>query len=198
MEDREYYTTKQAAEILGLTEYTVRKKLRNKEIKAIEGSSAREGYKIDKEDLEDYARRMASKSSAVSIPSVLSNVYDGATSAIGKNAVNFCTGGAASAFFSKPLMYTGLAFAGIAALHKIYSFFENDDKNDSNTFSHEQYDLLKKRIKTEIESCNLLKQLKELDEDSKEKERALLEIELTIKKLETYLQDIEIRERLDK
>ena len=197
MENREYYTTKQAAEILGLTEYTVRKKLRNKEIKAIEGSSAREGYKIDKEDLEDYARRMASKSSAISIPSVLSNVYDGATNAIGKNAVNFCAG-AALASLSKPLMYTGLAFAGIAALHKIYSFFEDEDENDSNTFSPEQYELLKKRIKTEIESCNLLKQLKELDEDSKEKERELLEIELTIKKLETYLQDIEIRERLDK
>ena len=47
-------TVAEAAKVLGLTEYTVRKKIRDGDIKAIKGSSDREGYKIPLDELMRY------------------------------------------------------------------------------------------------------------------------------------------------
>lgn len=57
-----FYNTKEAAELLSLSEYTVRKKIRDGEIKAevVQGKS---GYRIKKSDLEEYmGKRNFSKS----------------------------------------------------------------------------------------------------------------------------------------
>lgn len=48
-------TVSEAAKVLGLTEYTVRKKIRDGDIKAIKGSSDREGYRIPLDELMRYA-----------------------------------------------------------------------------------------------------------------------------------------------
>lgn len=50
------YTTKEAAEILGISEYTVRKKIRDEELKAIK-IPGEAGYRISKEELERYSEK---------------------------------------------------------------------------------------------------------------------------------------------
>ena len=51
------YTVSEAADILSLSEYTVRQKIREGEIKAVKGKSDREGYRIYHEDLMSYLRK---------------------------------------------------------------------------------------------------------------------------------------------
>ncbi|MBQ6774745.1 MAG: helix-turn-helix domain-containing protein [Synergistaceae bacterium] len=48
-------TVAEAAKVLGLTEYTVRKKIRDGDIKAVKGTSDREGYRIPLDELMRYA-----------------------------------------------------------------------------------------------------------------------------------------------
>lgn len=54
--ENKFYTTKEAAEILNLTEYTVRKKIRNGDLKA-ETFKGHAGYRIRHEVLRDYISR---------------------------------------------------------------------------------------------------------------------------------------------
>ncbi|MBQ7197174.1 MAG: helix-turn-helix domain-containing protein [Synergistaceae bacterium] len=49
-----YYTVADVAKILGLTEYTVRKKIREGQLDALKGASDRDGYKIPVEALTKY------------------------------------------------------------------------------------------------------------------------------------------------
>lgn len=51
--DKEYYTTDEVAKISGLSDYTVRKKIREGELCA-EGEGTRSGYRIRKEDLLEF------------------------------------------------------------------------------------------------------------------------------------------------
>ena len=51
--DKEYYTTEDVAKISGLSEYTVRKKIRDGELPA-EGAGNRSGYQIRKDALMDF------------------------------------------------------------------------------------------------------------------------------------------------
>ena len=51
--DKEYYTTEEVAKISGLSDYTVRKKIREGELRA-EGEGTRSGYRIRKEDLLEF------------------------------------------------------------------------------------------------------------------------------------------------
>ena len=51
--DKEYYTTEEVAKISGLSDYTVRKKIREGELSA-EGEGTRSGYRIRKEDLLEF------------------------------------------------------------------------------------------------------------------------------------------------
>ena len=50
--DKNFYTTKEVAELLKMSEYTVRKKIRNGEIKAERGKA----HRISKDDLEEYIK----------------------------------------------------------------------------------------------------------------------------------------------
>ncbi len=54
--ENKYYTVSEAAKVLELTEYTVRKKIREGVINAIHGSSDREGYRISHDELIRYAK----------------------------------------------------------------------------------------------------------------------------------------------
>lgn len=54
--ETKFYTTKEVAEILNLTEYTVRKKIRNGDLKA-EIFKGHSGYRISHEVLRDYISR---------------------------------------------------------------------------------------------------------------------------------------------
>ena len=51
--DDVFYTTKDVSEILGISEYTVRKKIREKNLKA-EVVPGKAGFRISKSDLEEY------------------------------------------------------------------------------------------------------------------------------------------------
>ncbi|MGP1471725.1 MAG: helix-turn-helix domain-containing protein [Schwartzia sp. (in: firmicutes)] len=51
--DKAYYTTEDVAKIAGLSEYTVRKKIRDKELTA-EGEGSRRGYRIKKVNLIEF------------------------------------------------------------------------------------------------------------------------------------------------
>ena len=51
--EEKFYTTKEISEILGLTEYTVRKKIRDGDIKA-EIFPGHAGYRVKQDDLKDY------------------------------------------------------------------------------------------------------------------------------------------------
>ena len=55
MSNEKTCTVAEASKVLGLTEYTVRKKIRDGDIKAIKGSSDREGYRIPLDELMRYA-----------------------------------------------------------------------------------------------------------------------------------------------
>lgn len=57
MQKEKIYTVSEAAKILGLTEYTVRKKIRDGDITAIKGSSDREGYRIPADEVMRYAEK---------------------------------------------------------------------------------------------------------------------------------------------
>ena len=54
MLEEKLFTVAEAATILNLTEYTVRKKIREGQIKAVQGSSDREGYRIPQEEITRY------------------------------------------------------------------------------------------------------------------------------------------------
>ncbi|MBQ9419742.1 MAG: helix-turn-helix domain-containing protein [Synergistaceae bacterium] len=55
MTETNYYTVSEVSKILGLTEYTIRKKIRDGDLRAIRGASDRDGYKIPRDALRDYA-----------------------------------------------------------------------------------------------------------------------------------------------
>lgn len=59
-DDKESYSTKDAANLLNISEYTVRKKIRDGELKATL-SSSKTGYRIDKEELQNYAVKTGNK-----------------------------------------------------------------------------------------------------------------------------------------
>lgn len=61
--DDVFYTTKDASEILGISEYTVRKKIREKDIRA-EVIPGKSGFRIKKSDLEEYQGRKKNSKSA--------------------------------------------------------------------------------------------------------------------------------------
>lgn len=59
-DDKVSYSTKDAANLLNISEYTVRKKIRDGEIKA-NLTSSKTGYRIEKEELENYAAKTGNK-----------------------------------------------------------------------------------------------------------------------------------------
>ena len=54
MTEEKFFTVAEAAKILNLTDYTIRKKIREGQIKAVQGSSDREGYRIPQEEITRY------------------------------------------------------------------------------------------------------------------------------------------------
>ena len=54
--DEIFYSTKNVSELIGVSEYTVRKKIRDGEIKA-EVIPGKAGYRVSKSDLEEYLNR---------------------------------------------------------------------------------------------------------------------------------------------
>lgn len=89
--ENKLYTVSEAADILSLSEYTVRQKIREGKIKAIKGKSDREGYKIRQEDLMNYLQKKGKKKNknwislmaASALPVVAAPIIAGAASVIG-------------------------------------------------------------------------------------------------------------------
>lgn len=69
--DKNFYTTKEVAELLKISEYTVRKKIRDGEIKAEPGKA----YRIRKEDLEEYMRDNSDAAEVLS-PEIIAQIME--------------------------------------------------------------------------------------------------------------------------
>lgn len=72
MMNKNFYTTKDVATLLNISEYTVRKKIRDGEIKASGGKS----YRISKEDLETYIKNNATDNLESVSPEILESVIE--------------------------------------------------------------------------------------------------------------------------
>jgi excisionase family DNA binding protein len=70
---KETYSTKEAAEILGISEYTVRKKIRDGEIVA-SGKRGRNGYTISYQEVEKYSAKTKKSGIIISDKSQVSNI----------------------------------------------------------------------------------------------------------------------------
>ena len=168
MKNNEFYTTKEAADILGLTEYTIRKKIRNNEIKATTGASVREGYKIDKESLFDFASR--NKIAIAAIGAGLAATV-GAPFVVGSGIV-------------------GLV-AGLGLLN------DEKDKGTSIKGKKELYDLGIQRLETEIEGLNLQIEALELDGDSDDNKKNIIQLKIRINELKMKIQEIKMQKEID-
>ena len=78
--DKAYYTTEDVAKISGLSEYTVRKKIRDGELPA-EGEGNRSGYRIRKDALMAYTARRAAASAVAKAVTGSSSLGAAATGA---------------------------------------------------------------------------------------------------------------------
>ena len=120
MIDNAFYTVKDAAEVLGLSEYTVRKKIREGEIKAVQGSSDRDGYKIPHDELVAYIQ----KAKRAGLAGMVSGVGVGITAGIAMPVIAAATTMAVTA----PAFLTGMS-AGIADISKTVMDILNDETN---------------------------------------------------------------------
>lgn len=88
-----FYTTKEASVLLNISEYTVRKKIREGDLKA-EVIPGKAGYRIAKADLEDYLNGKSREKSVVPSESVASsdnasiNTFGNSVKEIGKTVAN--------------------------------------------------------------------------------------------------------------
>ncbi|BAL85006.1 hypothetical protein SELR_pSRC101990 (plasmid) [Selenomonas ruminantium subsp. lactilytica TAM6421] len=167
-EVKDFFTTKQAAELLGLTEYTIRKKIRNNEIKAIPGSNVREGYKIEKESLLEYAKKNNVSPFKELSPFQL-------------------------AFALNPVVGAGV---GIYSLIKSIGFIGNSDNNTIKD-KERIYKLGIQRLDKEIEGLNLQIEALNLEDKSVENEKLILEKKIKINELEQKIKEIEIERAMD-
>lgn len=72
MLDKNFYTTKDVAALLNISEYTVRKKIRDGELKAEAGKS----YRISKDALEEYIKNNAAGNIESVSPEILESVIE--------------------------------------------------------------------------------------------------------------------------
>lgn len=172
MKNNEFYTTKEAADILGLTEYTIRKKIRNKEIKATPGASVREGYKIDKESLFDFASR-----NKIAIAAI---------------------GAGLAATVGAPFVAPFVVGSGIVGLVAGLGLLDNEkDKGTSIKGKKELYDLGIQRLETEIEGLNLQIEALELDGDSDDNKKNIIQLKIRINELKMKIQEIKMQKEID-
>ena len=183
LKDKDYLTTKEAANILGVTEYTVRKKIRNNEIKAIPGATVREGYKIDKDSLIEYAKE-----------NKVNGFCTGSTGLTGPAGI---AGSALTPFqiglVTNPLFAAGVGIYGL--LNKIGII--GDDDNDTIKDKKRLYELGIQRIEIEIEGLNLQIKALELEDKTVENEKKILEKKIRINELEQKKKEIEIEQEMD-
>ncbi|MBQ6776108.1 MAG: helix-turn-helix domain-containing protein [Synergistaceae bacterium] len=174
MADFDFFTVAEAAKILGLTEYTVRKKIRDGDIHAIKGASDREGYKIPREALMEYAQ--GDKRSGLS--GILADVV-GSPAGLGiAAAVPFVAG-----------LGLGLGALGAAA----------GTSKRNNADYRKIRDLSIESLQDEIEATQYYIQAMELDDNpSKEDQKKILEAKAKIKTLERQIKEIKLKFELEK
>ena len=163
----DFLTTKEVATLLGLSEYTVRKKIREGEIKAIEPSSSREGWKIDKKSLYEYEKN--NKKSMFG--NVLYRTIAGAGAGLLARSVLPGIG--------IPLAVAAGAGAAVASIMSS----EKDSDGKDVKMTEAMYNLEIERVDNDIKAIELQIERQKLEEDSVENKRIILDLELQITNL---------------
>ncbi|WP_304067746.1 helix-turn-helix domain-containing protein [Megamonas hypermegale] len=186
MDIKDNYTTKEAAQILGLSEYTVRKKIRDKEL-MISGKEGK-SYLISKNEIARYLKKQGKMG-------LMENIGSVSEGAIGRTAIGSLLGSAIAATI--PGAIIGGIIGGLTG-NKVGSFemrcdtLFNDvklNKNDVNFYKDyyegRQQDL--KVAKLEYERLMLDK------EDTVEFKKKKLDIEMKIETIKSDLHAIKMK-----
>lgn len=168
---KDEYTTKEAASLLGMSEFTLRRKIRNKEIDVIgkEGKS----YIISKEEIERYIKE---KRGNVLVPTIAGPI-------IAKAAMSMIKGVSPAV---APILY------GKTFIQNLVDLFDNKDDNDDknigfykNYYKSRQKDL--NISKLELERLMLDK------DDTIEYKKKELDLRIQIESIEKDLQIIKMK-----
>ena len=184
-EDR-YYTVKDASEVLGLSEYTVRKKIREGEIAAIHGASDREGYKIPHDELIAYMKK--SKRSGIA------GLFAGAKDS---PALGFMVGvGAGAALPILGAAIPGALFGGLGlgGISKVVTDAMNGVKKEG-VDEKEVLDLSVGSLQDEIDALKFWIEGLELNGDSLsvDDKKKILDAKVRIKLLERQIKEIKLK-----
>lgn len=169
MEEKDQYTTREVADLLNLSEYTVRKKIRDQEINA-KGSSGRNGYRIDKEEVIKYAN---------------------------KHKISLLPMAAMAATVMSPVL--GISLGAIASLGGFLSsvFTSVDNKKVDDDKKIELYDMAIERIKKDIDGLKMKIEALQLEADDSIKcKKDILHLKMLINEKEGNIQEIEIQKKL--
>ena len=178
--DESLFTVKEAAKLLGVSEYTVRKKLRDGDLKGVI-TSDKEGYKISSRELIDYLQKNDKP-----IPAALAALVPGAF------ALTAGAGALALGVSALPFGLLGGAFAGLASLFgrdKYEKVFKDGESLDLSVGSlRDQIDM----IKYQIEALEL-----KGDNKSVEDEQKILEFKTQIKQLEQRIKLLKLEYKMN-
>lgn len=168
MSDEKFFTVSEAAKILDLTEYTVRKKIREGQINAVPGASDREGYKIPYDEVIRYAQ--ANKHS--DFTGVAAGILGGLGLGLG---------------IGLPIMAIGFGIS------KLLDGIDDEKKNEADYKKIQ--DLSIESIKDEIQAIKFYIEALELEGEnlSSESKKKILEGRARIKLLEREIKEIKLK-----
>ena len=167
MLEKKYYDVSEAAKILNLSEYTVREKIRNKELKATreEGKRGR-GYKIERERLSEYAQN---------------------------NNITVSTAPKENGVSPDP---SSVAAAILIGIGSVTSSLFGDKRKKNTKHANEIFDLSVKGIQDIIEANKYEIELLKLENSSVETQKKILEKMREIKTCEGMIKEIQINRKL--
>lgn len=213
MQETKTYSVKEAAELLGLSVITVRRRIKENQLRA-ELPSDKEGYRISEESLKEFAAKHASKVGTLWSKGIAGAAATVATlAALGSNTAT--VGGATGAMFASALSSTlliggplGIALGAILTPH-MSQFNTAQDSVELEKESLRELDnpvvidRVIDRLKAEMEDFDLRIDYQMLktkqagtDEAKMAEQEKLLELKLQKNKINKDIKDLEIRKSL--
>lgn len=206
MEETKMFSVKEAANLLGVSEYTIRRRIQDGGLEA-ELPSKKEGYQISEVALNRYAEKHPSSTSPLR-----KKMLSGVAMAVGATAASGIAVGAAAA----PIALSGLLIGGPLglALAPILAAYTAKPENKESTLANSEEALQKldspavidkviERLKIEQEDFDLKISYQELkarqaktDEEKLEEQEKVLQLRLQKNQVIKDIKDLEIRKAL--
>lgn len=185
-------TVKDVAELTGMSEYTIRKKLREGEIEG-ELSSDREGYRVSRESLAKYLQKAKKPLPA----GLFSGSSAGFAAGISGSGAGFTSGGLGLGVSSGGLGFLGTLLELLLEVSGIASLLENSTKamQSKNENSEKILDLSTGSLEDQIEAIRYSIQALELKEGelSVEDKQKILAGKAQIKLLERQIKELKLQ-----